>query len=211
MTEHERPVLSRPVIAKAALRLTDQGGLSALSMRKLGGALGVEAMSLYHYVANKDDLLDAVLDELYAEIQLPYDSPDGDWETAVREGLQAFHRVLTTHPGALELFSSRPVPSEQAFGVLTWAYQRFTNVGVDVTQAQHALHFAVSYVMGQVATASGVLSLAPKEEERLTPEELSDPEAADFLRKGREIGSEEMFAAGLDIVIDGLRTRYDLP
>ncbi|MEL7157456.1 MAG: TetR family transcriptional regulator, partial [Actinomycetota bacterium] len=117
MTAPDRGGLSREIVARAALELTTTGGLPALSMRKLGTRLGVEAMSLYHYVASKDDLLDAVLDELYRRIKLPYDVADDDWETAVRDWLRAFRSVLTQYPAALELLASRPLPSVAAFNV----------------------------------------------------------------------------------------------
>ena len=179
-------------------------------MRKLGGALGVEAMSLYHYVANKDDLLDAMLDVLYAEIELPYDTPAEDWDTAVRGGLRAFYDVLLAHPAALELFSSRPVPSERAYAVLVWGVERFVNVGVDLDDAHPALHVAVSYVMGHAATELGIMS-ATAADLGLLPEEVCSNEVAAFMQRSRESTGDELFEAGLDVLIAGLRARYGLP
>lgn len=210
MTATTRPGLSRDVIARAALVLTDDGGLDELSMRKLGTQLGVEAMSLYHYVKNKDDLLDAVLDGLYAEIDLPRDVPEHEWEPAVRGGLRSFHDVLIQHQAALELFSRRPAKSPQALDVLLWSYTRFTAVGLDVVQAQTALHFAVSFVIGHVAFELGTLALI-RDGQGLDPDDVDDPVAAEFIRESRNITSDDMFEAGLDAVVAGLRAVYQLP
>jgi len=84
-TDHSgahRAPLSRDRVLRAAVALADTSGISALSMRKLGEALGVEAMSLYNHVASKGDLLDGMIDIVFSEIDLP--SGDGDWRAAVR-------------------------------------------------------------------------------------------------------------------------------
>jgi AcrR family transcriptional regulator len=210
MTTPVRTALSREVIARTALSLTDSQGLAGLSMRKLGSLLGVEAMSLYHYVTNKDDLLDAVLDCLYAEIELPFDVPDQDWETAVRLGLRSFRSVLTRHPAALELFASRPARGMAAFEVLVHSHGRFQTVGLDVGQACKALHFAVSFVMGHVACELGTLALL-RDGQGPDPAAFDDPAIAEFLIKTRSITSDEMFDSGLEAVVGGLRSAYHLP
>src|SRR2546422_9125616 len=93
-----RSPLSRDRILEAALELVDKGGIESLSMRKLGQALGFEAMSLYNHVANKDDVINGILDLVLAESELP--SPAGDWETAVRESPISVHASLRRHPWA---------------------------------------------------------------------------------------------------------------
>src|SRR3954454_22934009 len=96
-----RKPLSRERILAAALEVVDEQGIEALSMRKLGQALGYEAMSLYNYVANKDDLLDGILDLVLAESELP--SPAGAWDTAVRTSAVSVHQALRRHPWAATL------------------------------------------------------------------------------------------------------------
>lgn len=198
------------MIARTALALTDEQGLAGLSMRKLGGLLGVEAMSLYHYVTNKDDLLDAVLDRLFAEIDLPRDVPDHDWELATRGGLRSFRSVLISHSAALELFASRPAKSAAAFDVLSWSHNRFRLVGLDVAQSCHAFHFAVSFVMGHVAAQLGAMALL-RDGKGMPPELIEDPTARAFVIENRAISSDEMFERGLDAVVAGLRALYQLP
>lgn len=203
-------MLSRETIAQAALDLTNSGGLPALSMRKLGGRLGVEAMSLYHYVDSKDDLLDAVLDELYRQIELPYEVDDEDWETGVRGGLRAFRRVLTDNEAALELFVTRPLPSDAAYEVMLWAFHRFTNLGLDRSLAQQAVHTAVSFVVGHVANEFGLLS-RPGVGARDVLENVEGAEAREFVENRMAITSDDMFESGLNTVVAGLRATYSLP
>lgn len=205
-----RPTLSREAIAAKALEMTDEAGLSGLSMRKLGAEFGVEAMSLYHYVKNKDDLLDAVLERLYLEIELPVDVPLNDWEQATRRGLRAFLDVLVRHPAALDLFATRSTPSLEAFSVLMWSFNRFQNVGLDVVDAHAAFHFSVSFVIGFAASELGSLAQL-RSEGGLPPEEADDPVVAETLRRIQSVTSEEIFESGLDMLVAGLRTRFELP
>ncbi len=209
MTVVDRQALSRARIASAALELIDATGIDGLSMRKLGAELGVEAMSLYHYVTSKSDLFDAVLDLLYTEIELP-DVADDDWETAIRLGLLSFNKVLLRHESALELFATRRAPSEEAFRVLYWSHQRFLAVGLSIEDAHAALHFAVSFVMGHAANERGTMNQLRSDQSRLA-EPLGDPELQAFVQNVDQITRAELFDTGLDMVVAGLRLRYDLP
>src|SRR2546423_3844238 len=98
MATETRIPLSRDRILRAALELADASGVDALTMRRLGDELGFEAMSLYRYVANKNDLLDGMLDLVLAEWQLP-DAGD-DWAAAIRTSAQSVHDALRRHPWA---------------------------------------------------------------------------------------------------------------
>jgi len=167
-------------------------------------------MSLYHYVDNKDDLLDAMLDSLYAEIELPVDVPDEDWESAIRRGLHSFHDVLVRHPAALELFASRPGKSEHSLRILLWCYGRFQSVGLDVAQSVKALHFGVSFVMGHVASELGAMaSIAAGD--GIDLEAIEDRALAELITQRRTVTSGQMFNAGLEAVVAGLRAAFELP
>src|SRR6266702_7597139 len=100
-TTEPRLPLTRDRILHAALELADGGGIESLTMRKLGEALGFEAMSLYNHVANKDDLLDGMLDVVLAESEPP--SPVGDWDAAIRESAISVHAALRRHPWSCSL------------------------------------------------------------------------------------------------------------
>src|SRR2546423_10331102 len=102
-TEPRLP-LSRDRILHAALALADEGGIESLTMRKLGQALGFEAMSLYNHVANKDDLLDGILDLVLDETAPP--SPDETWDAAVRTSAISVHDAFRRHPWAVSLLLS---------------------------------------------------------------------------------------------------------
>jgi AcrR family transcriptional regulator len=207
MSTEERPPLSRELIAKTALRLTDEVGLEGVSMRKLGSELGVEAMSLYHYVSNKNDLLDAVLDLLYREIDLPLDAPDDKWEAALRSGLSAFNDVLLAHPGAVELFTARPPTSPTALKVLHWAYQRFELQGLTPAQASAAFRFCVAFVMGHASREIGAAAIV-NTDEGLEAVGVTDPEHRAFLIEHGKLSAAELFETGLDLVVAGLRSTY---
>ena len=105
MTTARRSPLTRERILRAAARLADKQGLDALSMRRLATTLKVEAMSLYNHVANKDDVLDGMVDLIVGEITLP--TPSGDWKTAMRARATSAHAVMLAHPWAPMLVVSR--------------------------------------------------------------------------------------------------------
>lgn len=97
--------LSRERVLQAALRMVDQGGIEALSMRKLALELGVQAMSLYNHVANKDEIIDAIVDVVASEIEVP--DRGIDWKIAMRRRATSAHEVLVRHPWATMAIVSR--------------------------------------------------------------------------------------------------------
>jgi len=104
-TATRRRPLSRDRVLRAAIRLADEGRIEAVSMRKLGQVLRVEAMSLYKHVANKDDILDGIADLVTSDFEVP--SIDADWKTAIRRSAISAHQVLLRHPWASGLIESR--------------------------------------------------------------------------------------------------------
>src|SRR3954453_20255709 len=100
-TPEPRIPLSRDRILQAALELADEGGIESLTMRRLGQELEFEAMSLYNHVANKDDVLDGILDLVLAETELP--PPVGDWDAAIRSSAISVHQAFRRHPWACGL------------------------------------------------------------------------------------------------------------
>src|SRR5688572_4745470 len=102
-----RKPLNRDRVLRAAIAIADEDGLESLTMRRLGQALGVEAMSLYNHVANKDDILDGMIDIIFGEIGLP---EAGDWKEAMRRRAFSSRAVLTRHPWAIGLVETRSSP-----------------------------------------------------------------------------------------------------
>jgi AcrR family transcriptional regulator len=100
-----RPPLTRAKVLSAALRMADKGGIASISMRKLAQSLKVEAMSLYNHVANKEEILDGLVELVATEIEVP--PIGGDWRAAMRQRATSVHRVLMQHPWATMLFVAR--------------------------------------------------------------------------------------------------------
>ena len=114
-TSQNREPLSRARVLKAAVELADTGGIAALSMRKLGHALGVEAMSLYNYVANKEEILDGIIDLVLGEIAVP-DATEA-WKTALRKRAYSTREVYRRHPWAIGMPDTRTtvIPSSLVY------------------------------------------------------------------------------------------------
>lgn len=155
MAVTERVPLTRERIIRAAVELADANGVDALSMRKLGAALGVEAMSLYNHVANKEDLLDGLLDAILDEMELP--DPDGPWDHQLRVIAHAFRRLGHEHPQIFPLFGSRSIRSVEGFRPLEQSYAAIRKAGLDPDQAFDAFASLAAYVFGYVLTELGGL------------------------------------------------------
>ncbi len=140
-----RPPLSKERVLRAAVVLADEGGIEALSMRKLADELGVKAMSLYNHVANKDDLLDGIVDTVWGEIVLP--SAETDWKTRIRGIATSAHEALLRHPWASTLHArQKPGPARLRYGDSLLGSFRSAGFSKDVTY--HAYHIIESYVLG---------------------------------------------------------------
>ena len=107
--------LSRERILESALARADESGIESLTMRKLADELGAGAMSLYHYVPNKEELLDGMVDIVFGEIEVP--SPGGDWKTELRRRAISTREVLNRHRWAVGLMESRATPGPASFRV----------------------------------------------------------------------------------------------
>ena len=143
-----RVPLSRERVLRAAVTRADERGLKSLTMRSLGEAVGVEAMSLYNHVANKDDLLDGMVDLVFSEIQLP--TSGGDWKTAMRQRAISAREALARHPWALGLMESRTSPGPAALRHHDAVLGCLRNGGFPVELAAHAFSALDSYIYGFV-------------------------------------------------------------
>jgi AcrR family transcriptional regulator len=128
--KRRRVPLTRARVLRRALRIADKQGLAALSMRKLAQELGVEAMSLYHHVENKDDIVDGLLEVVVSEIEVP--KIGDDWREAMRRRARSAHDVLTAHPWATMLLMSRV-----SIGP---AMMRYVDLGADAGDRWHRGH-----------------------------------------------------------------------
>jgi AcrR family transcriptional regulator len=138
--------LSRERILHAAIRLADEGGIESLSMRKLAQVLGVQAMSLYNHVANKDDLLDGIVDRVVSEIEMP--SLETDWKTAIRRRAISAHAVLLHHPWATMPLVSRVNVGPAMLRYVDATLGCLVEAGFSFEMADHAWNAIDSHIYG---------------------------------------------------------------
>jgi AcrR family transcriptional regulator len=141
-----RPPLTRERVLRTAVALADQGGIESLSMRKLAQALDVVPMALYRHVANKDELLDALVDVVIGEIDPPLEGVD--WKTALRARILSARRALLRHPWASRLMESRKTPTPVVLGYMDSMIGMFRTGGFSLDLTHHALHAMGSRMFG---------------------------------------------------------------
>lgn len=141
-----RPRLNRDLVLRTALELADTYGIEALTMRRLAQELAVEAMSLYHHVANKVELLDAMIDLVFAEIELP--SREADWKTALHDRSISAHRALVRHPWATGLMESRTAPGPATLRHHDAVLGCLRAGGFSLRATAHAYSLLDSYIYG---------------------------------------------------------------
>jgi AcrR family transcriptional regulator len=141
-----RAPLTRERVLRAAVDLADHHGIEALSMRRLGGELGVEAMSLYNHVANKEDLLDGMVDVVLDEIEPP--ASDGEWKPAIRGRILSARRAMLRHPWASAVIVSRTQPSPVMMRYMDTMAGIFLAGGFSVDLMHHGFHALGSRILG---------------------------------------------------------------
>ena len=141
-----RAPLTRYRVLREAVAVADEAGLDALTMRRLGQRLGVEAMSLYNHVANKDDLLDGMADLVSAEFAVPV--PGQGWRGALRLAATSAHEVLLRHPWASTLLESRSSPGPARLRYLNGVVGALVDSGYPIQLAYHAVLTLDSYIYG---------------------------------------------------------------
>ena len=205
--------LSRERVLRTAIRRADQGGLEALSMRTLAEELEVAPMALYRHVANKDDLIDAMIDVIFSEIGLP--SGGADWKTAMRQRAVSLRDVLARHRWAIGLMESRRSPGPANLRHHDAVIGRLRAAGFDVRMAAHAYSLLDSYIYGFALTKMNLPfqtaeQVADVAHSMLEPFPVNEyPNLVEFLSEhvmqpGYDYGDE--FAYGLELILEGLET-----
>ncbi len=138
--------LSRERVLRAAIRMADEGGIEALSMRKLALELGVQAMSLYNHVANKDEIIDGIVDRVVSEIEVPDFSLD--WKTAMRRRSISAHEVLLRHPWATMPLVSRINVGPAMLGYINATLGCLFEAGFSLEMADHIWNAIDSHIYG---------------------------------------------------------------
>jgi AcrR family transcriptional regulator len=208
-TRPRRP-LTRARILKAALRLVDREGLDGLSMRRLGGALGVDPMSLYNHVPNKAALLDGLVELLLDEIEIP--GPEaGDWRERMRRVNQSYRRVAHRHPNAFPLAVTRPYNTPGTLRPVEATLQILHDAGFDPETALHAFQTTSSYTSGYVLAEITRISRPPAADGTTATLDRRQLDAVAFPRLV-ELGQyyaardrDAEFDYGLDIILGAFR------
>jgi AcrR family transcriptional regulator len=214
-----RTPLNRERVLRAAVAFADENGIASLSMRKLGEALGVEAMSLYNHVANKDQLLDGMVDLVFVEIDLPVGG--ADWKTSMRERAQSARQALARHPWAIALMSTRTSPGQATLRHHNAVIGSLREAGFSIEMTAHAFSALDSYIYG-FALQEATLPMGETEEETVEVAKMmmaqvpvdEYPHLTEFtvghiLQPGYDYGEEFVF--GLDLILDGLETKVRIP
>jgi AcrR family transcriptional regulator len=212
----QRLPLSRERVLRAAIALADSGGIESLSMRRLGQELGVEAMSLYNHVANKDDIEDGIVEIVLGEIEEP--PGDTDWKAALRRTAISSHEVFVRHRWACSLMMRRPRASPTRMSWMEAVLRTLRQAGFSADMTHHAYHALDSHITGftlwlvsmpfeskeeLVDLAEGFLREIPADEYPYVVEH-----AHQHLGPASPDGKTE-FEFGLDLILDGLEQLRD--
>ncbi|HYO44738.1 MAG TPA: TetR/AcrR family transcriptional regulator C-terminal domain-containing protein [Candidatus Limnocylindrales bacterium] len=197
-----RAPLSRERVLRAAIELADTDGVDALTMRRLGQALGVEAMSLYNHVANKGDVLAGMVDVLVGDI--PTVAPGPDWRAALRAQAMGARSVVVRHAWAPALILSRRSMSAALTRYMDGATGLMLEGGLSADLVHNAMHVLGSRLLGFTQELFDTGDLGPE-----LAGILRDLDAATYSNIAavlREIhhDDDDEFAFGLDLVLDGL-------
>lgn len=219
-TEGERRApLTRDRVIAAAVDAADRGGVEAISMRRLGQDLGVEAMALYRHVRNKDDLLDGVLDEIVGQLlatTVPPVSERVGWQDALRAQVMAARAVMLRHPWARRVVEDRGTDRPAIIAYVNAVLGIMVEGGFSLDLAHHALHVLGSRVFG---FSQDLLDDTPAEPATAIDPILADamaaryPYAAALARSVSHDGvlgpcdDDLEFAFGLDLILEGLERR----
>ena len=207
-----RKGLTAERIVEAAAAVADRGGLAAVSMRSVAAELGVEAMSLYHHVASKEALLDALIDWVFAQIDVPGDQP---WRQAMIARAGSTREVLSRHPWALGMLESRRVPGDALLRHHDAVLGALLAGGFSMRMAMHAFSVLDAYVFGFVLTEVNLpfepgggaeLEYAAEVESLFTAYPNMGRMAVEVLADGDYEFADE-FRYGLDLILDALAAR----
>jgi AcrR family transcriptional regulator len=207
----ERVSLSRERVLRGAMTVADSAGVRALTIRSLAAELGVTPMSVYYYVANKSEILDGIVDEVFSEIDLP--PGDGDWRSEIRRRATSARRVLSRHPWAIALLESRKTPGPATLRHHDAMIGTLREAGFSVEMTAHAYALLDSYVYGFAIQEAALPFDGPE-----TVAEVAEPMMEQFpageyphlvelatehiLQPGYDFGNE--FEFGLNVILDAL-------
>jgi AcrR family transcriptional regulator len=208
MSSKARTPLNKDRVLRAAVELADAHGVEAVSMRRLAQELGVEAMSLYNHVANKDEILDGLIETVATEIELP--QPGADWKEALRHILLSAQQTLLRHRWAQSLWMARGMPGPARLSYAESILRSLREAGFSKELTYHAFHMIEALVLGVTTqhmsvpenkdefrdVAQRFIDRLPKDDVPYLIEHAQQHFAADAPTGG--------FAWAVDLIIEGL-------
>jgi AcrR family transcriptional regulator len=211
-TRRRRAPLTRERVLRAALALADEGGHEALSMRNLGKKLGVEAMSLYNHVANKEDIVDGLVDIVFSEIDIPAPG-DVDWKAAMRRRAISVREALNRHRWAVGLMEGRMSPGPATLRNHDAVMGCLREAGLSFRDAVHASSVMDAYIYGFAVQEKNLPFETPdqvSEVMEIQRKHVPDMDAYPYLvevatemaKAGYDYATE--FEFGLDLILDAL-------
>ncbi|ONI89192.1 TetR family transcriptional regulator [Saccharothrix sp. ALI-22-I] len=206
-----RAPLSRDRVLRAAVAIADAGGVGALTMRSLADELDVKPMSLYHHVANKDEILDGIVDLVFSRIELP--SPGREWRHEMHRRATSARDVLRRHPWAIGLLESRTAPGPATLRHHDATIGTLRRAGFSVEMTAHAYALLDSYVYGFAVQEAALPFHSPDTAAEVTEEimrhlspddypHLAEMATAHVLQPGTDFADE--FEFGLGVILDAL-------
>ncbi len=209
--------LKRERVLRAALVLADSSGIDSLTMRNLGRELGVEAMSVYNHVANKNDILDGIVDLVFSEIELPIEG--AEWKPAMRKRAISAHEALLRHPWATSLMQSRTKPGPATLRHHDTVLATLRKAGFTVVMAAHAFSVIDGYVYGFALQQINIPLQTPEQVAEVgegilrqlagTYPHLAEMITEHAMKAGYDYAEEFQF--GLDLILDGLEEAIKAP
>ena len=209
----DRAPLSRERVLDGAVAVADSGGIAGLTIRSLAEQLGVKPMSVYHYVANKDEILDGIVDFVFSQIELP--SANGEWRAEISRRARSARAVLRQHPWAIGLLETRTNPGPATLRHHNAVLGALRSGGFSVALTAHAYALLDSFVYG-FALQEATLPFEDQSVEEVAAPMMAAFESGEYphllelvtehaLKPGYDFGDE--FEFGLELVLDGLADR----
>jgi AcrR family transcriptional regulator len=208
----ERTPLSRDRVLNAAIAVADAGGLASLTIRSLAQELGVKPMSVYHYVANKDEILDGIVDLVFSEVEIP--EVGGEWRSEMRRRASSERQVLGRHPWAIPLLQSRLNPGPSTLRHHDAVIGTLRAAGFSLELTAHAFAMIDAYVYGFALSEDALPINGPDSVADIADSMMAQyfspdayPHLVEFtmkhiLKPGYDFGLE--FEYGLNVILDGL-------
>jgi AcrR family transcriptional regulator len=203
--------LTRERVLETALQLADQGGIEALSMRKLGQALGVEAMAVYYHLANKDEVLDGIVDLVFAQINLPIEG--APWKSEMRRRGISLYEVLQRHRWAIGMMEARVQAGPANLRHHDAVIGNLQAAWFSSAMVAHAYSVLDGYIYGFALTKMSLPFETPEDVEEVTQRMMEPYPSTEYPHLARFVNEHimrpdyaftEEFEYGLDLILDAL-------